>query len=80
MRNLPMMRRFAIWGDDLMGYGKPEPAFKWWFDLEDVDGEIRVPPKSLGVDFYEAEKDGAPRLMLPTKGRKSGEIVYSENA
>ena len=44
MRNLPMMRRFAVWGDDLMGYGKPEPAFKWWFDLEDVEGELRVPP------------------------------------
>jgi reductive dehalogenase len=72
MRNLPMMRRFAIWGDDLMGYGKPEPAFKWWFDLEDVDGEIRVPPKSLGVDFYEAEKDGGPQVNAPDERKEIG--------
>lgn len=58
MRNLSMMRRFAIWGDDLMGYGRAEPEYKWWFDLEEVDGKIRVPPKSEGVDFYEPEKSG----------------------
>ena len=56
MRNLPVMRRFAVWGDDLMGYGKAEPEYKWWFDLEEVDGKMRVPPKSAGVDFYEPER------------------------
>jgi ferredoxin len=44
MRNLPWTRRLAIWGDDLMGYGKPKPEQKWWLDLEDVDGTLRVPP------------------------------------
>ena len=58
MRNLPVMRRFAILGDDLMGYGRAEPEYKWWLDLEEVDGEIRVPPKSVSVDFYEPEKSG----------------------
>jgi hypothetical protein len=32
-------------GDDLMGYGKPDPGKKWWPDLEWVDSELRVPPK-----------------------------------
>ena len=41
-----------------MGYGKPELEYKWWFDLEDVDGQLRVPPKSIGIDFYEAQKSG----------------------
>jgi ferredoxin len=55
MRNVPATRRAAIWGDDLLGYGKAEPKYKWWFDLEDVDGKLRVPPRSRGVDFYDVE-------------------------
>jgi hypothetical protein len=41
MRNFPFSRRFAVWGDDLLGYGKQEEEFKWWYDLEDVDGVLR---------------------------------------
>lgn len=44
MRNIPFARRFGIWGDDLMGYGKPDPGKKWWPDLEWVDNELRIPP------------------------------------
>ena len=44
MRNVPFARRFGIWGDDLMGYGKPDPGKKWWPDLEWVDNELRIPP------------------------------------
>ena len=43
MRHFPFARRFAVWGDDLMGYGKPKPEDKWWFDLEDVNGEFIIP-------------------------------------
>lgn len=43
MRNVPAARRLAIWGDDLMGYGKPKLKNKWWFDLEEVDGTLQVP-------------------------------------
>ncbi len=43
MRNIPMARRFAIWGDDLMGYGKPQLENKWWLDLEYVDDVLQVP-------------------------------------
>ena len=43
MRKIPLARRFSIWGDDLMGYGKPRPELKWWLDVEDVDGVLRRP-------------------------------------
>ena len=43
MRHVPFARRFAVWGDDLMGYGKPKPQWQWWMDLEDVDGELHIP-------------------------------------
>jgi reductive dehalogenase len=43
MRNVPVVRNFGIWGDDLMGYGKPDPKRKWWLDLEEVDGRLKAP-------------------------------------
>ena len=46
MRHIPAARRLAIWGDDLLGYGKPDYKEKWWFDLEDVDGVLRIPDAS----------------------------------
>ena len=46
MRNVPVARRLAIWGDDLLGYGKPHYEEKWWFDMEDVDGVLRIPDAS----------------------------------
>lgn len=47
MRNVPLARNLSIWGDDLMGYGKPDPENKWWLDLEDVDGSLRVPGNAI---------------------------------
>ncbi len=40
MRNVPFTRNFAVWADDLLGYGKPDPSAKWWNDVEDVDGRL----------------------------------------
>jgi hypothetical protein len=37
-------RRFGIWGDDRMGYGKPEPRKKCRLDVEWAGSELRVPP------------------------------------
>ncbi|MBW1720836.1 MAG: reductive dehalogenase [Deltaproteobacteria bacterium] len=47
MRNIPPTRRFAVWGDDLLGYGEPKLENKWWFDLEVMeDGRIRIPDRA----------------------------------
>jgi reductive dehalogenase len=42
MRHLPITRRFAIWADDFMGYGKPDLKSQWWYDLEKTDNKIRM--------------------------------------
>ena len=43
MRNIPLARRYAVWGDKLFGYDRPKLENKWWWDLEDVDGKLKVP-------------------------------------
>jgi len=43
MRHVPFTRRFGVWGDDLMGYGKPKPKWQWWMDLEEADGKLQIP-------------------------------------
>jgi hypothetical protein len=55
MRNVPFARRFGVWGDYLLGYGKAEEQYKWRYDLEDVDGQMQIPPRSRDVEFYEAQ-------------------------
>jgi hypothetical protein len=46
MRKMPFARRFAVWGDELFGFDKPDIEGKWWFDLEDVDGVLQMSPYS----------------------------------
>ena len=47
MRHLSIARKAGIWGDDFLGYGKPDYSKKWWFDLEDVNGDgILTTPKN----------------------------------
>lgn len=48
MRNIGVTRRFGVWFDDLLGYGKDNDKNKWWFDLEDKrgDGILTVPNSS----------------------------------
>ena len=45
LRHSSLARSLAPWLDDLLGYGKPDYAKKWWCDLEDVagDGILRIP-------------------------------------
>jgi hypothetical protein len=43
MRKIPVARRFAVWGDELLGYDRPKPERKWWFDLEEVEGRLVIP-------------------------------------
>lgn len=40
----PVLVPIAVWLDDYLGHGKRNPAKKWWFDLEVVDG-VCVTPK-----------------------------------
>jgi reductive dehalogenase len=44
MRHSGIARSLAIWGDDLMGYGKADLRKRWWFDVEfDVpDGKAPI--------------------------------------
>jgi hypothetical protein len=44
VRHSSLARSISVHADDLLGYGKPHPEEKWWFDLEDVDGTFRIPP------------------------------------
>ena len=68
MRNIPPARRLAIWGDDLVGYGEPNLKNKWWYDLEEVDGVLRVPDRAgkrfiLSADKVpEGDEEDEPRL------------------
>ncbi len=43
MRNVPFARRFGVWADDLLGYGKPDVSDQWWLSLENVNGELFTP-------------------------------------
>ena len=40
-----LARTLAIWLDDALGYGRPDRAKKWWWDLEDEDGAgiLKIP-------------------------------------
>ena len=42
VRHSSLARSISVHADDLLGYGKPHPENKWWFDLEDVDGALRI--------------------------------------
>lgn len=44
IRHFPFTRRIAIRADDVMGYGKPKSKWKWWLDLEEVNGVLHVAP------------------------------------
>jgi ferredoxin len=48
VRNSSLARSLAVWADDLLGYGRPDPEKKWWFDLEDVDGVLQISHKRGG--------------------------------
>ena len=38
-------RKVLVGLDDLLGYGKPHPSEKWWFDFEKVGDKLVVPKK-----------------------------------
>jgi len=46
IKNTPFLDSFIVKMDDVWGYGKADKRYKWWFDLENVDGVLKVPDKS----------------------------------
>ncbi|MFH1124808.1 MAG: hypothetical protein V1758_14230 [Pseudomonadota bacterium] len=58
MRHVPAARKFAIRGDDIMGYGEPKHENKWWFDLEDAkgDGVLTIPAHSGSRGNHKPQK------------------------
>ena len=52
IRRSSLGRSLAVWLDDALGYGRPDHSKKWWWDLEDMDGDgiLRI-PTDRGNDF-----------------------------
>lgn len=46
VRHASVLDKFLIKMDEVWGYGKQDIRYKWWFDLEDVNGELQIPRKS----------------------------------
>jgi hypothetical protein len=59
VRRSSLARALAVRADDWFGYGKPDPARKWWLDLEDIEGNgiLHVPESNKKPDagFYGPE-------------------------
>ena len=45
VKHMPFTDKLLVKMDDAWGYGKQDNRYKWWLDLEDVDGELKVPDK-----------------------------------
>lgn len=46
VKHFPFLNSSIVKMDDIWGYGKQDKNYKWWFDLEEVDGAIKIPDKS----------------------------------
>jgi reductive dehalogenase len=49
-----LARRFSLWMDELLGYGKQNLEDKWWYDLEGIEGVFQVPTK-VGATVKEGQ-------------------------
>jgi len=45
-RRTPFLDKCLVKMDDVWGYKKQDTSYKWWFDLEEVDGIVQIPKKS----------------------------------
>lgn len=45
VKHAPFLDGLMVKMDDTWGYGKVDKRHKWWFDLEDIDGVLKVPEK-----------------------------------
>lgn len=42
MQHMPFTDKLLVKMDDTWGYGKPDNRYQWWFEMEDVDGELKI--------------------------------------
>ncbi|MFO7772490.1 MAG: reductive dehalogenase [Dehalococcoidia bacterium] len=45
-RHAPFLDGLLVKMDDVRRYGKRDERYKWWLDLEEVDGALKIPRKS----------------------------------
>jgi len=55
VRRSSLARSLAVRADDWFGYGKQDPGKKWWFDLEDIEGDgvLHVPQYERGLNNHQ---------------------------
>ncbi len=44
-KKAPFLDKFIVKMDEVWGYGKQDKRYKWWYDLEEVDGVVKAPRK-----------------------------------
>ena len=64
--HLPFTRRFLIWLDDALRYGKRNPLKKWWLDLEIVNGSVVAPgdANERELDLERPAPDGNENIAV----------------
>jgi hypothetical protein len=45
IKNTPFMDKLIVRMDALWGYGKQDERYKWWYDMEETDGILKIPGK-----------------------------------
>jgi 3-chloro-4-hydroxyphenylacetate reductive dehalogenase len=45
IEHAPVLNGMIVSMDTALGYGKQDLRYKWWFDLENVDGTLKIPGK-----------------------------------
>ena len=58
------LRKFRIWMDDALGYGKRKPVWKWWLDLEIRDGKVSKPANTNQRDLRLGRPVPKDRIIL----------------
>ena len=46
VKQTPFLDGFLVKMDNVWGYGKRDKRYKWWLDLEEADGVLKIPKKS----------------------------------
>ena len=89
----PLMVPFAAWFDDKIGMGMRNPAKKWWFDHEIIDGVVTIPkatnqrdidpshqpdPKKQKIAYYHANMMPPPDAPGPVVVDRKAALAAKE--